>query len=111
ATVGRRWTQAYKSKILRSRVDTVATIAHHLAEYGGPRTFVAASAIGYYGDTGDREVDETAPAGRTFLADVCRQWEGAADPARAAGVRVVHLRSGLVLSAHGGLLKPLSLVV
>jgi uncharacterized protein (TIGR01777 family) len=110
-SVGRRWTESYKRKILRSRVDTVATIARHLAEYGGPRTLLAASAVGYYGDTGDREVNESTPPGSSFLADVCRRWEAAADPAREAGVRVVHLRTGLVLSRSGGLLKPLSLVV
>jgi uncharacterized protein (TIGR01777 family) len=111
ATVGRPWTKSYKRKIESSRVDTVGTIARHLAEYGGPRVFVAASAVGYYGDTGEREVDESTPPGDSFLAGVCRRWEAAADPARAAGVRVVHLRSGLVLARRGGLLKPLSLVV
>ena len=110
ATVGRRWTESYKRKIESSRVDTVGTIARHLAEYGGPRVFVAASAVGYYGDTGEREVDESTPPGDSFLAGVCRRWEAAADPARAAGVRVVHLRSGLVLARRGGLLKPLSLL-
>jgi uncharacterized protein (TIGR01777 family) len=73
--------------------------------------FLAASAVGYYGDTGDREVDEDSPSGDTFLSAVCRQWEAAADPARAAGVRVVHLRTGLVLSRRGGLLKRLVPIV
>ena len=63
---------------------------------------VCASAVGYYGDTGDRSCDEDAPSGSSFLAEVCRQWEAAADPAREAGVRVVHLRTGLVLAGDGG---------
>jgi len=106
-----RWTDDYKRQILASRVDTVGTVARSLAEYGGPRVFIAASAVGYYGDTGDREVAEDAPSGDTFLAGVCRQWEAAADPARAAGVRVVHLRTGLVLAKEGALLKRLGLLV
>jgi uncharacterized protein (TIGR01777 family) len=106
-----RWTAAYKRQILASRVDSVGTIARHLAEYDGPAVLVAASAGGYYGDTGDREVDEDTPPGDTFLARVCRKWEAAADPAREAGVRVVHLRSGLVLAGDGGLLKRLAPLV
>ncbi|WP_375489321.1 TIGR01777 family oxidoreductase [uncultured Jatrophihabitans sp.] len=105
AVAGRRWNDAYKQQILRSRVDSVGTIARSLAEYGGPTTFVAASAVGYYGDTGDREVDEQQPPGESFLADVCKQWEAAAEPARLAGVRVAHPRTGLVLAADGELLK------
>jgi uncharacterized protein (TIGR01777 family) len=107
----RRWTAAYKEQIRRSRVDSVATIAQSLAEYGGPRVLVAASAVGYYGDTGDRVIEEDAPPGSSFLAGVAAEWEAAADPARAAGVRVAHTRTGLVLAADGGLLhrlKPLA---
>jgi uncharacterized protein len=107
----RRWTAEYKQQIRRSRVDSVATVAKTLAEYGGPRVFVAASAVGYYGDTGDRVVEEDAPPGSSFLAGVCTEWEAAADPARATGVRVVHPRTGLVLSREGGLLgrlKPIA---
>lgn len=107
----KRWTESYKQQILRSRVDTVATIAKTLAEYGGPRVFVSASAVGYYGDTGARTVDETAPPGDSFLARVCQQWEAAADPAREAGVRVVQPRTGLVLAKDGDLVKRLSLIV
>ena len=70
-----------------------------------------ASAVGYYGDTGDRIVEEDSPPGTSFLSEVCAQWEAAADPARAAGVRVVHLRTGLVLSGDGGLLKRLKPIV
>ena len=108
----RRWTDGYKQVIVSSRVDSVGTVARSLADCaanygGGPRVLLAASAVGYYGDTGDREVDEDAPAGDSFLAEVCVEWEAAADPARAAGVRVAHLRSGSVLARGGGLLKRL----
>jgi uncharacterized protein (TIGR01777 family) len=106
-----RWTDSYKQLIRSSRVDTVGTLARSLAEYGGPRVLVCASAVGYYGDTGDAVVDEQSPPGDTFLADVCVQWEAAANPARAAGVRVVHLRTGLVLSPTGGLLGRLAPLV
>lgn len=99
-----RWSESYKREILHSRVDSVGTLARSLAEHGGPRVLLAASAVGFYGDGGPAELDETAPCGSTFLAGVCRQWEAAADPAREAGVRVVHLRSGLVLSRSGGML-------
>jgi hypothetical protein len=106
-----RWTDSYKQTLVRSRVDSVGTLARSLAEYGGPRVFVVASAVGYYGDTGDHEVDEDAPPGDTFLAQLCVQWEAAADPARDAGVRVTHLRTGLVLTKDGGLLKKLVPIV
>ncbi|GAB2460853.1 epimerase [Jatrophihabitans fulvus] len=109
--VGRRWTQSYKQQIVQSRVDSVGTLSRSLAEHGGPRRFVVASAVGYYGDTGDRRIDESAPNGDDFLAGVCQLWEDAARPAVEAGVSVAHLRTGLVLAKGGGLLKPLSLVV
>jgi uncharacterized protein (TIGR01777 family) len=102
-----RWTPEFKQTIRSSRVDSVGTIARTLAEYGGPPVFVAASAVGYYGDTGAKETDESAPPGDTFLAGVCVDWEAAAEPARAAGVRVVHLRTGLVLAREGDLLAKL----
>lgn len=108
---GRRWTEPYKRQILQSRVDTVGTLARSLAEHGGPRTLICASAVGYYGDTGDRLVEEDAPAGDSFLASVCVRWEAAADPARAAGVRVVHLRTGLVLADGSDLMKRLKPLV
>jgi uncharacterized protein (TIGR01777 family) len=102
-----RWTDSYKKQIVQSRVDSVGSLARSLAEYGGPRVLIAASAVGYYGDAGDAIVDEQSPAGDSFLSEVCRQWEAAADPAREAGVRVVHLRTGLVLAKDGGLVKRL----
>jgi uncharacterized protein (TIGR01777 family) len=74
-----------------------------------PKAFITASAIGWYGDTGGRAVTESAPAGKAFLSRVVHDWEAAADPARAAGIRVAHLRSGLVLGAGGGVLGRLGL--
>lgn len=106
-----RWTDDYKRQIVQSRVDTVGTVARSLAEHGGSPVLICASAVGYYGDTGDALVDEQTPAGSSFLSDVCVQWEAAADPARAAGVRVTHLRTGLVLAKGGGLLKRLTPLV
>ena len=106
-----RWTDEYKRVIRQSRVDSVGTIARSLAEYGGPRVLLAASAVGYYGDTGDREVVEESPAGDSFLSRVCLDWEAAAEPARAAGVRVTHLRTGLVLAPGAGLLRRLTPIV
>lgn len=107
----RRWNADYKRTIRASRTDSVGTVARTLAEYGGPPVFVAASAVGYYGDTGDRVTDESGPPGDTFLSRVCVDWEAAADPARAAGVRVVHLRTGHVLARQSDLLKKLIPVV
>lgn len=98
----RRWTDSYKREILSSRVDGTAGIADAVAGLPGPVSLICGSAIGYYGDTGDRIVDESAPAGTTFLADVVVQWEGAAAPAQKAGVRVAFARTGLVVSADGG---------
>ena len=98
-----RWTDDYKREILDSRVDGTHTIVNAmLALDPKPRVLVSASAIGWYGDTGDRIVDETAPAGTGFLADVVRAWEAAAAPAASAGIRVVHPRTGLVVAKSGG---------
>lgn len=102
----RRWTHARKQVLLDSRVEPTEVLAAAVADAGIP-LLVNASAVGWYGDTGDREVDETEPAGGGFLAALCRQWEAAADRAREAGVRVVHLRVGHVLAADGGLLARL----
>ncbi|WP_375483553.1 TIGR01777 family oxidoreductase [uncultured Jatrophihabitans sp.] len=107
----RRWTASYKKTILQSRVDSVGTLATAMAGAGSSGKLVCASAVGYYGDTGDRRVDESTPPGDGFLADVCVQWERAADPARAAGITVSHLRTGLVLAKKGGLLPRLGLIV
>ena len=99
----KRWTDAYKAQILSSRVLGTRTIARAIARMDPPASvLVSASAIGFYGDTGDRPVDESAPPGSGFLAEVVQAWEAAADEAREAGVRVVHPRSGLVMSRNGG---------
>jgi uncharacterized protein (TIGR01777 family) len=100
-----RWTKAKKQRILDSRVNGTRLIAESLARLErGPRTLVCASAIGYYGDRGDEWLDEQSTPGTGFLADVCQAWEAAAQPARDAGVRVVHLRFGVILSPRGGAL-------
>ncbi|TDC46385.1 TIGR01777 family protein [Actinomadura sp. KC345] len=100
----RPWTKAYKRKIRDSRLDGTRTIAEAIAAAGGrPPVLVCGSAIGYYGDTGGDEVDEKAPAGHGFLAGLVRDWEAAATPAREAGVRVVHPRTGVVLAREGGM--------
>lgn len=101
-----RWTDAYKKTIRDSRVDGTRTLAAALASLERrPEVLVSGSAIGYYGDTGDRAVDETAPAGSDFLAGVCVEWEAAAAPAEVAGIRVAHIRTGLVFARDGGALK------
>lgn len=98
-----RWTEDYKKEILDSRVKGTDTIARAVAALDPkPRVLVSASAIGFYGDTGDRSVTEVDPAGHGFLADVVVAWEAAANPARDAGVRVVHPRTGLVVAGNGG---------
>jgi len=98
-----RWTDQYKATIRDSRVLGTDTIARAMAALDPrPSVLVSGSAIGYYGDTGQDPVDESAPAGTGFLADVVVEWESAADPARDAGIRVVHPRTGLVVAGAGG---------
>jgi len=102
---GERWTEEYKALIRDSRVKGTATIAAAVARLSPtPRVLVCGSATGWYGSTGDVAVDESAPAGTGFLPDVVREWEAAAAPAEAAGVRVVHARTGVVIARAGGLL-------
>lgn len=106
----RRWTAAYRREILESRTLSTSLIARSMAEVvnrGGPRTLLSGSAIGFYGATDDQELNERSDAGDGFLADVCREWEAATSPADDAGIRVVHLRTGIVLSPAGGALKKL----
>jgi uncharacterized protein len=99
----RRWTDEYKARIRDSRVMGTAVLAEAIASLEEkPRVFVNGSAIGYYGETGTREVDESAPPGEGFLPELCVEWEGATAPAREAGVRTVLARTGLVVSRHGG---------
>lgn len=104
----KRWTGTYKQQIRDSRLAPTEVLARAVLAQGVP-TFLSASAIGYYGDTGDAIVTEAAPAGSDFLSRVCADWEAAALPA-ATTARVVLLRTGLVLAPSGGLLgrlKPL----
>jgi hypothetical protein len=103
-----RWTNRYKAEIRNSRILGTRALAGALARLETPpATLIAASAIGWYGETDGQEVDESAAAGKTFLARLVRDWEAAADPAAEAGLRVVHPRSGLVLTPAGGLLARL----
>ena len=106
----RRWTESYKQEILDSRVLGTGLLVGALAELDPtPSVMVSASAIGWYGDRGDEILDETSSQGTGFLADVVAAWEAAAQPAADAGIRVVHPRSGIVLSKEGGALQRLLL--
>jgi uncharacterized protein (TIGR01777 family) len=102
---GGRWSEGQKQRIAQSRVQGTSLLARALASLTHkPGVFVSASAVGFYGAHGSEPLDERAPVGHDFLARVCQQWEAAADPARAAGIRVVHPRLGLVLHPSGGAL-------
>jgi uncharacterized protein len=102
------WTQARKRELRASRVQsTRALVAALTKSPSPPAVLLSGSAVGWYGNTGTREVDEYAPAGTGFLADLVSDWEAAALPARQAGLRVANLRSGVVLSRRGGMLGPL----
>ncbi|MCB0930272.1 MAG: TIGR01777 family oxidoreductase [Mycobacterium sp.] len=102
----RRWSGAFKQTLRDSRIDPTEVIAQAVVEAAVP-LLVNASAVGYYGDTGARVVDESAPPGRGFLAQLCADWEAATLPAQDAGVRVVLARTGLVLSPGGGMMSRL----
>jgi uncharacterized protein (TIGR01777 family) len=97
----KRWSAAYRSEILNSRLLSTTTIAN-ACEQIQPEVFISASAVGYYGETGDRSVTETDRGGEDFLSIVCREWELAAN--QAPSVRTVKLRTGLVLDPTGGAL-------
>jgi uncharacterized protein (TIGR01777 family) len=102
----RRWTKKYKKEILNSRVKTTETLANAIVNLRNPPSvFVSGSAMGYYGDTGDLAVDENASLGEGFLSDVVFNWEYAAQRVRNNNIRVVHPRTGLVMSKRGGLLR------
>lgn len=103
----RRWTPQYKALIHSSRVDGTDLIARSVAEGAGPTRLVSASAIGYYGDRGEEVLTESSSGADSFLANVVRDWEGAAAPAREAGVPVAHPRTGIVLTTKGGALTPM----
>ncbi|MCE9613531.1 MAG: TIGR01777 family oxidoreductase [Lentisphaerae bacterium] len=103
-----RWTAERKAHIRSSRTLGTALIAQAAAALSPkPTVLISASAVGFYGNAGDQPVTEDSPAGHGFLSDVCREWESAAEPARAAGMRVVHPRIGMVLSREGGALARL----
>ncbi len=104
----KRWTAAYKREVLESRTLSTALLARTIAAASNkPKVFLSGSAIGFYGARGDEQLTESGSAGSGFLADVCKEWEAAAIPARDAGVRTVFLRTGIVLSPRGGALKKL----
>ena len=106
--VGARWTDERKRRILHSWVASTELLARAIARLDRKPSLLCASAIGIYGyDRGDTWLDESTESGDGFLAEVCRAWEAAAEPARAAGARTAHLRIGVVLSAKGGALDKL----
>jgi uncharacterized protein (TIGR01777 family) len=101
-----RWTEAYRRELAASRVGSTQQLATVLAGLQQPpKVFIVASAIGIYGDRGDELLEETSAPGTGFLADLCRQWEAAAAPAVQAGIRVAHLRFGVVLGPRQGALQ------
>lgn len=105
ASLAVRWTSRRKAVVRDSRVRGTALLAEHLAAMRHPpRVLVCASGVGIYGDRGDEALTEASVPGQGFLPDLCVAWEAAADPARAAGIRVVALRFGMVLSPTGGAL-------
>ena len=103
---GGRWTPEKKRRILESRKNGTRHLAEKVAGLPGPPSvMVSASAIGYYGDRGNELLTEESEPGTLFLSEVCQEWEAAAEPAREAGIRVVHPRFGIVLSTEGGPLE------
>src|SRR5439155_20947911 len=102
----RRWSDEHKRAVLDSRVQGTTLLARTLASLTDrPSVLVSASAVGYYGDRGDEVLTEDAGPGTGFLSEVCEQWERSTAPAKDAGIRVAHLRTGLVMSREGGALK------
>jgi uncharacterized protein (TIGR01777 family) len=103
-----RWNDARKKVLRDSRVNGTAAIARAAASLDAPPgVLLCGSAIGYYGDTGDAWADEDSPVGEGFLAELVQDWEAAAEPARAAGIRTAHARTGLVVAKEGGAWGPL----
>ncbi len=106
----KRWSEAQKQRIADSRSEGTTLLAATLAGLADPPgVLISGSAIGFYGSRADEILDENSSSGSDFLAEVCRNWEAAADPAREAGIRVVHPRTGVVLHRSGGALKPMML--
>ena len=107
---GGRWTRARKARIRDSRVGPTQALAQSLATGPvRPRVFISISAIGIYGDRGHEVLTEQSASGHGFLPEVCQAWEAAAEPAREAGIRVVHPRFGIILDSHGGALGRMKL--
>jgi uncharacterized protein len=105
-SIAGRWTDDKKAKIRDSRVGPTRHLAEAFAQAKEkPKVFICSSAIGYYGSRGDEVLRESSAAGAGFLPDVCREWEAATQPATAAGIRTVQMRTGVVLSSQGGALK------
>lgn len=100
-----RWTTAWKDQVRSSRLRGTTAVSAAVAAARPDAVLLSASAVGYYGDTGDRLTDETGPSGEGYLARICREWEASTAAAEQAGARVAHLRTGIVLSAAGGSLK------
>lgn len=102
----KRWNAAYKKELVRSRVDSTRVLVRAIRETERrPGVLVSASGVDFYGDTGDRVVDESEPKGTGFLPELCGRWEAEAAAAEDAGVRVARLRTGIVLSGRGGALR------
>ena len=96
-----RWTERKKGEIIESRIRTTRLLARTFLQLESPpKTWVVASATGFYGNCGDRRLDEDESCGETFLAEVCRQWEDASHPARDKGIRVINTRFGLVMGGR-----------
>src|SRR5712692_9875246 len=109
-SVAGRWTAAKKARIRESRVVSTTNLSEALAKSERPpKTFICASAIGYYGNRDDEILTEESPSGAGFLSQVCREWEAATEPAAKADIRTVNLRTGIVLSRSGGALKQMLL--
>jgi uncharacterized protein len=106
ANIARRWTKDYREEIVGSRVGSTAALCETLTQVRRrPHVLLCASAVGYYGSRGDEVLTEQSKPGSGFLAETCRKWEAAAQEACKAGIRVVHLRFGVVLDGQGGALK------
>ncbi len=105
-SIAQRWSAQARERIRRSRVDGTRLLAEAAARLPAPPgVLVCASAVGFYGNRGDEDLDERSPAGSGFLAETCQAWEAAAASAVARGVRVVHVRLGVVLASRGGALE------
>jgi uncharacterized protein (TIGR01777 family) len=106
SSIAKRWTKKVALEIKKSRVESTEMLVKNLSKLASPpKIFLCASAVGFYGDTGDLFIDESGEVGGFFLSEVCNAWERASDSLKERGVRVVHCRFGTVLSPNGGMLK------